>query len=122
MAVTLLQETREGPEKAIAMVILLRAGSEACTYKTCYDETLSISSPGIHVLMEATRIILSMGDIARMDSCAKADHPVADKLWPQRRAMADILIPARDLQTRHMVKTARWGADAFSRIRAVLRG
>lgn len=74
--------------KPIAMLFSLRCGSTLSAYKISYDEAFAAYSPGVHVLVEAMRLMLADPSIALFDSCAKQGHPVADHLWRERMRVA----------------------------------
>ncbi len=78
----------------VAMLFSLRSGAMLSAFKIAYDETYSAYSPGVRLLMEATRRMLEDGAVAEFDSCARAGHPVVDTLWPARRRIAQLNIPA----------------------------
>jgi hypothetical protein len=46
-------------------------------------------------MMELTDSLLSEQAVARVDSCATADHPMIDHLWRERLELADRLIAVR---------------------------
>ena len=79
----------------VAAAIVLQAGDRAMYWKTTYDERFAASSPGVQLTLELTRLQLGRPDIAVTDSCAVADHPMIDALWPARAAMADWLVTLR---------------------------
>ncbi len=60
--------------------------------KMAYAESLARFSPGVLLMVEATRDILAEGGIGWADSCAVPDHPMIDHIWRQRQAMADVMI------------------------------
>ena len=78
-----------------AMLFCLRAGDRLAAFKTSYDERHAAYSPGMRLLMEATRRALEDGRTARLDSCARPGHPVVDRLWPDRLAIRQLNIPTR---------------------------
>lgn len=78
--------------RPIAMLFSLRLGGTLTMYKITYDETLSAYSPGVHLLVETTRLMLEDSSIALFDSATHADHPVMDHLWRERLRVAQINI------------------------------
>jgi hypothetical protein len=78
--------------RAIAVLIVLRSGDTAWTWKIAYDESFARASPGVQLLTDATQELLDDGSIARADSCATADHPMIDHIWRERLPLADRLI------------------------------
>jgi len=80
--------------KAIAASILLKDGDAAWDWKIAYDEKFSIYSPGVMLLAAITETLLADTAIARVDSCAVSAHPMIDRVWGERLAVADCLIAA----------------------------
>jgi CelD/BcsL family acetyltransferase involved in cellulose biosynthesis len=76
----------------LAATITLRSGDCAWFWKIAYDEDFAKFSPGVQVSLDLTELLLAEPDIARVDSCATADHPMIDHLWRERLALADLLI------------------------------
>lgn len=74
--------------RPIAILFSLRCGATLSAYKIVYDEAFSAYSPGVHVLVEAMRLMLDDPGIKLFDSCARAGHPVADHLWRERMRVA----------------------------------
>ena len=60
--------------------------------KMAYDETLSQFSPGVLVILDATRDLLTRKDITLADSSADPDHPMINNIWRDRLPVADYLI------------------------------
>ena len=82
--------TRAG--KPAAMGIVLTSGGQATFWKTAYDESLASLSPGVQLCREISARQLADGETAQTDSCAIADHPMIDAIWPERIAIADMLL------------------------------
>ena len=78
--------------KPIAMAIILFSGGRAYFWKTTYDETYAAFSPGVHLARALTLRQLDDPAIEMTDSCAISQHPMIDRVWPDRQAMADILV------------------------------
>jgi len=79
-------------ERTLAATITLRAGETAWLWKIAYNEAARRASPGVQLTLDVTESILADTTIARVDSCATADHPMIDHLWRERLALADLLI------------------------------
>lgn len=62
-------------------------------FKIAFDEALSRHSPGVVLEFENLERIHTAPRLAWMDSCAKVDHPMLDRMWRQRRVIADVLTP-----------------------------
>lgn len=76
----------------VAIVVSLIAGSVAYTWKIAYDEAYAHYSPGAQLMLEAPAHLFSDGQVMLIDSCATADHPMIDKLWPERRGIATFVL------------------------------
>ena len=84
--------------RPIAMAIVLRSADRAYYWKTTYDERYARYSPGVQLTRALAERQLADPAIQITDSCAIANHPMIDRLWPSRQAMFDLLIgvdPAR---------------------------
>ncbi len=108
--------------KPIAATITLRSGATAWLWKIAYDENEARASPGVQLTLDLTASLLADATVARVDSCATADHPMIDHLWRERLALADWLIApgprsvayrlARPLET---ARRAAYGAAKWLR-------
>jgi CelD/BcsL family acetyltransferase involved in cellulose biosynthesis len=79
--------------KPIAMKCNFITGSSAFAFKIAYDEDYARYSPGV-LLEQYTMQSIGAGgrNIDWMDSCAKAHHPMIERLWNERRMIADHVI------------------------------
>ena len=102
-AVECLALTLDGAPKA--MLFTLRVGAQLSAFKTTYDESFSTYSPGVRVLIEATRRMLE-SDAEVFDSCARQGHPVVDGLWSERLPIVQINVPARRVSDKTLLRTA----------------
>jgi CelD/BcsL family acetyltransferase involved in cellulose biosynthesis len=78
--------------RAIAMLVSFLSGRTAYSWKIAYDESFARFSPGAQLMMEAGTRLLALPGIDRVDSCAEANHPMADHVWKDRRAIGTIVI------------------------------
>jgi CelD/BcsL family acetyltransferase involved in cellulose biosynthesis len=78
--------------RAIAALIVLRSGDTAWCWKIAYDEQYARASPGVQLMIEASRALLAEPGLARTDSCAAPDHPMIDHIWRERLPLADRLV------------------------------
>lgn len=89
--------------KPIASLIVFIEAGVAYTWKTAYDERYAAFSPGVLLLIEVTIQHLEDPNIELTDSCAVPDHPVASRLWRERKPIGTLMIgltPATDRITR----------------------
>ena len=76
----------------MAIVVSLIAGAAAYTWKIAYDEAYARYSPGAQLMLEAPAHLFSDPAVMLIDSCATADHPMIDTLWPERRGIATFVL------------------------------
>lgn len=86
--------------RPIAMAIVLRSGDRAYYWKTAFDESYARFSPGVQLTRALAERQRADGAVQTTDSCAIADHPMIDRLWPDRLAMFDLLIGVDPARTR----------------------
>ena len=95
----------------IAGGIVLRSGRRAFYWKTAFDETLAASSPGVQLTLEMSARLEKDPTLDLVDSCAIADHPMIDRLWPGRIALEDIALPLGAATPFHLAcKAHEWRA------------
>ena len=70
----------------VAMLATFLSGHGAFAFKTAYDEEFARFSPGMLLQVE-NLALLDDPDLAWCDSCAAEDHPMIDRIWPDRRSM-----------------------------------
>ena len=78
--------------RPIAMLVSFVSGATAWTWKIAYAEDFARFSPGAQVMLEAPSHLFADGRIERIDSLASADHPMVDRLWPDRLAVGTLVI------------------------------
>ena len=99
----------------IAMLVTFVGGETAFTWKIAYDETYARFSPGAQLMLEAAKAIFADPTIARIDSCAAADHPMVDHLWSGRFAMGTMVIGPPGGSMLHRVGLALARAELAAR-------
>lgn len=78
--------------RPIAMLVSFLTGETAYSWKIAYDETFAGYSPGAQLMLEAGAMLLSIPGIRQIDSCATANHPMIDHLWPGRREIGTLVV------------------------------
>ena len=78
--------------QAVAMGIVLTSGQRAYFWKTAFDEDLAPLSPGVQFALDLAEVQLGEDAITLTDSCAMPNHPMIDKLWPDRMSIVDVAI------------------------------
>ncbi|QAY95082.1 hypothetical protein CWB41_04520 [Methylovirgula ligni] len=76
--------------KAVAMGLLIEDAGATYFWKTTYDEARAALSPGVLFVRELTNRLVAGKASVKIDSCAMPDHPMIDRLWPERIALLDI--------------------------------
>ena len=90
----------------IAAGIVLRSGRRAYYWKTAFDETNAAFSPGVQLTLEMSARLEKDPALDLVDSCAIADHPMIDRLWPARIALDDIALPLGAATPFHLARKA----------------
>lgn len=79
--------------QVVAMLANLERGDEAFQLKIAYDEGWASFSPGVLLEMAYLTYALDVRGLARVDSCARAGHPMIDRIWPDRRRIVSLVVP-----------------------------
>ncbi len=82
--------------RAISMIVNFIGSGAAYSFKIAHDESYARYSPGVMLEIEMMKALEGNTDLAFIDSCAKADHPMINSLWRDRRAIAALNISRRD--------------------------
>jgi hypothetical protein len=77
--------------RTIAMKCNFVAHDGAFAFKIAYDEEYARYSPGTLLELENIRELHRRPGLRWMDSCAEADHFMANRLWLDRREIATVL-------------------------------
>lgn len=107
-------------EAVIAGTLLARSGDRAWFWKVAYDEAFARYSPGVQLTLDVTHDLLAAGEIAHTDSCAVQGHPMIDRLWRDRMAVADLLVGLRPRAPLTAAAT-RFGQTLARRARAAAK-
>jgi len=79
-------------DKVIASMFGFVERHQAWLGKIAYDETLTQYSPGVMVILDATKDLFARENITVADSSADPDHPMINNIWRDRIDVADYLI------------------------------
>ncbi len=104
----------------VACGLLLRHGTRAYYHKTAYREDLASFSPGL-LFSDRLRTVLGGWDgILSADSCAVSEHPMINRVWPQRIRLTDSLVPTghAPLRFKAMATQERLRLEAMARLKA----
>lgn len=90
--------------RTVAMLITFQQGGRGVIWKIAHDPEFDHVSPGRQLILAATARFISQNEIVSMDSLADENHPLINRLWPERLdlgTMAVVLgqfsLPARIL-------------------------
>ena len=81
--------------RPVAVQVNLRRGRTSWCFKTAYDEQLRASSPGLLLMLDVLEAFHDDLGLDALDSCAVPGHPMADRIMPDRRPLATVLLPLR---------------------------
>ncbi|MCC2106538.1 MAG: GNAT family N-acetyltransferase [Hyphomicrobiales bacterium] len=98
----------------IASAILIHAGATRFYWKIAFDERYAAYSPGMQLMLDASRLMLADPDFAMADSCSMPGSSGIEAIWKGRRRMADLLIgkPGLGFAVTAEIETARRGLRA----------
>ncbi len=80
----------------IAAGVVFRASGRAWYLKTAYDETFARYSPGVLLSHALGNALIAEPGIRLVDSCAIQDHPMIDRIWPERMTITSRLISVQE--------------------------
>ena len=104
----------------IAAGIVLRGGRRAYYWKTAFDERLAALSPGVQLTLAMSARLEKDPGLDLADSCAVADHPMIDRLWPARLRLDDVALPLGAATPFHVARKAHeWRAALRARAKAL---
>jgi CelD/BcsL family acetyltransferase involved in cellulose biosynthesis len=79
----------------VAAGLLLVSAGRAFYWKTAYDEAFAVYSPGALLTLDLSRRAQETLAATEIDSCAIENHPMIDRLWPDRLALVDCAVALR---------------------------
>ncbi|MCP5080806.1 MAG: GNAT family N-acetyltransferase [Alphaproteobacteria bacterium] len=99
-------------ERPIAMLFAIRCGETAGLGKIAYNEELSAYSPGVHLILDATRTLLATPGLKMVDSHAIPNHPMINNIWRDRIPFSNLMLgtpgtPLPLLKLMHRAELAR---------------
>ncbi len=81
-------------DRTIAAAVNFRAREISYAFKIAYDETFARYSPGVMIEIEIMQALEGAG-VAKIDSCAKVEHPMINRLWRERRRIEALNVSRR---------------------------
>ena len=104
-------------DRTVAMQSSLVAGDGLFCFKIAYDESLGRFSPGTQLMVETASEFHRRSDLQWVDSCSKPNSEPIERLWPDRRRLATVLVPGAGAKGSAVSFEARVAA----RLRAAIR-
>jgi CelD/BcsL family acetyltransferase involved in cellulose biosynthesis len=107
--------------RPIAMTLNVLSGRGGFHCKIAYDESLARFSPGVQLELDLVEHAHRRPGLRWLDSCAVPDHPMINRLWPDRRVMQKVAVStgrrAGDLAVSlpplaRWLKRALWGCQS----------
>lgn len=93
--------------RPVAMAILIESQGRSYCWKIAFDEAFRSQAPGIQLVYEQTKAQLARPDVEMTDSCAIANHPMIDRLWPDRVAICDVGVQLQRGRERNFARSCR---------------
>jgi CelD/BcsL family acetyltransferase involved in cellulose biosynthesis len=107
--------------RTIAAAANFRAGDASFAFKIAYDESFARYSPGVMIEIEIMKALEPAG-LAMIDSCAKVEHPMINRLWRERRQIEALNVSRRDLPSKALFGLLMTLERASERARAAKAG
>ncbi len=110
-------------ENPVAMLVTFLTQTAGFTWKIAYNEAFSRYSPGAQLMLEVPARIFADHSVRSIDSLATADHPMIDRLWPERMQLGTLVVapPGGGLLFRAGLAAARGELAAREKARQLLR-
>lgn len=106
-------------EKTIAAAVNFASAGAIYAFKIAYDETYARYSPGVMLEIEMMKALEGGPSLCFIDSCARAEHPMIDRLWRARRTISALNVSRRGAVERALFKLLTGLERASERTRAV---
>jgi CelD/BcsL family acetyltransferase involved in cellulose biosynthesis len=110
--------TLKAGKRIVAMKCNISAGDTLFCFKIGYDESLSRFSPGVQLERANVDVFHERRDEEFMDSCAAPDNKMINRLWPDRRTIANLVLGrngARGAVARQALRAVNAARTARSR-------
>ncbi len=88
-----------GP-RPLAAAVNFQSGPVSYAFKIAYDEAYARYSPGVMMEIDVMRALEGAHGLSFIDSCAKAHHPMIDRLWRGRRTISALNVSRREVASR----------------------
>lgn len=94
--------------KPVASLFALVNNGEAVLGKIGYDQAFAKFSPGVLVIIEATRALFAEPGLRLADSNAIPGHPMIDRIWRDRIPCADVVIAGSSVSATAFALVSRY--------------
>jgi len=111
--------------KLVSALILFHRDGHVVPWKTSFDERLSRYSPGVQIMLHATRKLLDRKTFICADSLAHEHHWMINRLWPDRIKITDLAVqvtPFGKPDLASVIASKERAEDWKTRAKALLRG
>jgi CelD/BcsL family acetyltransferase involved in cellulose biosynthesis len=105
-------------DRTIAVQSALIAGQGLFCFKIAYDEALARFSPGTRLMAETASEFHRRSELQWADSCSKPGSEAVERLWPDRRPLATVLVPGAGAKGGALSFEARLAARLRSAFRS----
>lgn len=110
--------------KLVSSLILFHRGGKVVPWKIAFDEKLSRYSPGVQIMLHATRALLDRKSFVSADSLAHEQQWMINRLWPDRITITDLAIQVTPFGTPDLasvIASKERAEDWKARVKALLR-
>lgn len=80
-------------DEVLSLLAVIMAGANAFQLKIAYDEAYAAFSPGVLLEMAYLDHALASDGPEQIDSCARAGHPMIDRIWIDRLPIVSLAVP-----------------------------
>ncbi len=87
--------TLSAGQKAVAMQCNLMDGPDLYAFKTAYDEDYASFSPGAQLEVASIEAFHEDDQLQTMDSCSLPGSELVERIWPDRRRLERLVVPAK---------------------------
>jgi CelD/BcsL family acetyltransferase involved in cellulose biosynthesis len=105
-------------DHTLAAAVNFRAGAVSYAFKIAYDEAYARYSPGVMIEIEIMKALEADRSISRIDSCAKVEHPMINRLWRERRQIAALNVSRSDAPSKALFQLLMMLERASEKTRA----
>ena len=89
--------------KPIAMMLAILNKRELYAWKMAFDEAYAARSPGVLMMIDATRHMIDDPAVGRVDSLADPGHAMIESLWGEKVAMSHTMVSLKGGDARFAV-------------------